>query len=212
MEQLSDFDIRFYMYQVLEALEYAHQRGIMHRDVKPNNILIDPRNREVRLIDWGLAEYYFPHTEYNANVASRYFKGPELLVSLKSYDYSLDLWSFGCVLAGLTFNMHPFFCGSDNYDQLRKIVKVLGCDDFFDYLNLYDISKPFIDEILARNYEKIPLVNFTCNKNYHKVSDLSINLLESLLKYDHMERLTAKESLNHPYFYPVVNYLKQNNN
>ena len=60
--------------------------GIMHRDVKPHNVMIDHENRKLRLIDWGLAEFYHPGQEYNVRVASRYFKGPELLV-----DYQVSL-------------------------------------------------------------------------------------------------------------------------
>ena len=56
---------------------------------------------QLRLIDWGLAEFYHPGQEYNVRVASRYFKGPELLVDYQEYDYSLDMWSFGCMLASM---------------------------------------------------------------------------------------------------------------
>lgn len=71
--------------------------GVMHRDVKPHNVMIDHNKRELRLIDWGLAEMYHPGKEYNVRVASRYFKGPELLVDLQDYDYALDMWSLGYV-------------------------------------------------------------------------------------------------------------------
>ncbi len=90
----------------------------MHRDVKPHNVMIDHEHRKVtvvslpryahtyahlqlRLIDWGLAEFYHPKTEYNVRVASRYFKGPELLVDFQEYDYSLDMWSLGCMFASM---------------------------------------------------------------------------------------------------------------
>ena len=62
--------------------------------------------------------------EYNVRVASRYFKGPELLVDFQEYDYSLDLWSLGCMFAGMIFRKEPFFHGHDNYDQLVRIAKV----------------------------------------------------------------------------------------
>lgn len=61
--------------------------------------MIDHEKRKLRLIDWGLAEFYHPGKEYNVRVASRYFKGPELLVDLQDYDYSLDMWSLGCMFA-----------------------------------------------------------------------------------------------------------------
>ena len=68
---LSDLDVRYYIYQLLIALDYSHSQGIMHRDVKPHNVMIDHERRELRLIDWGLAEFYFPGKEYNVRVASR---------------------------------------------------------------------------------------------------------------------------------------------
>ena len=111
--KLSDFDIRYYIYEVLRALDFCHSKGIMHRDVKPHNIMIDYEKRELRLIDWGLAEFYFPEKDYNVRVASRYFKSPELLVDYQYYDYSLDMWSLGCMFAGM---VGTIFRG---FDELR---------------------------------------------------------------------------------------------
>ncbi|KAI3851678.1 hypothetical protein MKX03_022323, partial [Papaver bracteatum] len=93
----------------------------MHRDLKPHNVMID-HQRKLRPIDWGLAEFYHPRKEYNV----QYFKGPELLVDLQDYDYSLDLWSLGMYLCwdAQIFLKEPFFYGHDNYDQLVKIAKV----------------------------------------------------------------------------------------
>ncbi|MBA0664011.1 hypothetical protein Goklo_004087, partial [Gossypium klotzschianum] len=132
---LTDYDIRYYIYELLKALDYCHSQGIMHRDVKPHNVMIDHELRKLRLIDWGLAEFYHPGKEYNVRVASRYFKGPELLVDLQDYDYSLDMWSLGCMFAGMIFRKEPFFYGHDNYDQLVKIAKAI---DFLDKLLRYD--------------------------------------------------------------------------
>jgi casein kinase II subunit alpha len=97
----SDEEIRLYIYKVLEGLNYCHSMGIMHRDIKPQNVLIDQEKRILKIVDWGLADYYLPNKEYNVRVASRYYKGPELLVNNKYYDYSLDIWSLGCMFAGM---------------------------------------------------------------------------------------------------------------
>lgn len=117
-QTLTDFDIRYYLFELLKALDYCHSQGIMHRDVKPHNVMIDHEKRQLRLIDWGLAEFYHQGQEYNVRVASRYFKGPELLVDYQCYDYSLDMWSLGCMLASMIFRKEPFFHGHDNYDQV----------------------------------------------------------------------------------------------
>ncbi|KAG5440651.1 hypothetical protein PCK2_000239, partial [Pneumocystis canis] len=80
--RFQDYDVRYYIFELLKALDFCHSKGIMHRDVKPHNVMIDHEKRQLRLIDWGLAEFYHPGTEYNVRVASRYFKGPELLLEL----------------------------------------------------------------------------------------------------------------------------------
>ncbi|TYZ60053.1 hypothetical protein PybrP1_007244 [[Pythium] brassicae (nom. inval.)] len=94
------------------------------------DVVRDPQSKtpslvfeHLRLIDWGLAEFYHAGREYNVRVASRYFKGPELLVDMQEYDYSLDMWSLGCMFAAMIFRKEPFFHGHDNCDQLVKIAK-----------------------------------------------------------------------------------------
>lgn len=152
---LTDLDVRYYILELLKALDYCHSQGIMHRDVKPHNVMIDHEKRALRLIDWGLAEFYHPGKEYNVRVASRYFKGPELLVDLQDYDYSLDMWSLGAMLAGMIFRKEPFFHGHDNYDQLVKIAKVLGTDDLYAYLNTYKIElDPHLEALIGRHTKK----------------------------------------------------------
>ena len=200
---LTDYDIRFYLMELLKALDFSHSHGIMHRDVKPHNIMIDHEKRQLRLIDWGLAEFYHAGKEYNVRVASRYFKGPELLVDLQDCDYALDLWSLGCVFAGMIFRKEPFFNGHDNYDQLVRIAKVLGTQELHAYLNKYRIElDPHLEALVGRHSRK-PWSKFVNADNQHLVTPEAIDFLDKLLRYDHQERITAKEAQKHPFFDPV---------
>jgi len=197
---LTDYDIRYYIFEILLALDYCHSQGIMHRDVKPHNVMIDHEQRKLRLIDWGLAEFYHPGREYNVRVASRYYKGPELLVDLKLYDYSLDMWSLGCMLAGMVFRKEPFFHGHDNYDQLVKIARVLGTDGLFAYLDKYHLElDPHFDDVLGR-YSRKAWSKFVSCDNQHLVGPEVIDLIDRMLVYDHAARILPKEAMPHPFF------------
>lgn len=206
--RLSPNHARIYMYQLLWALDHAHSQGVMHRDVKPQNVVIDHDNQVLRLIDWGLAEFYHPNTEYNCRVASRYFKGPELLLNMRDYDYSTDMWSFGATFAGLIYVVHPFFNGSDNLDMIDKQARVMGSEDFFQYMKKYKIEDPEGEYTrLIGNHKKKGLDLYINNVNKHLATDDAVDLLSKLLVVDHNERLSAKEAMAHPYFDPVRSYV-----
>lgn len=199
---LTDEDLKIYMHQIIKTLDFAHSVGIMHRDIKPDNIMIDTNTKTVKVIDWGLAEFYLPGTEYNVSVATRPFKGPELLVGYRLYDYSLDLWMVGCLMGALIFNKDPYlFYGGSNQDQLVRIVKVLGTDGLDRYLDKYDIElDPVFDDLIAEKEPVIPWEELVDPKKKHLATDDAIDLVDKLLKYDHQARLTCKEALDHEYF------------
>ncbi|RYE85067.1 MAG: hypothetical protein EOO65_01100 [Methanosarcinales archaeon] len=118
--------------------------------------------------------------EYNVRVASRYFKGPELLVDLQDYDYSLDMWSLGCMVAGMIFRREPFFHGHDNYDQLVKIAKVLGTDELFSYLSKYDLElDSHYDGLLGRQPRR-PWTRFITADNAHLCSPDALDFVNKV--------------------------------
>ena len=209
---LTDLDIRYYTYQILIALDFSHSMGIMHRDVKPQNLIINHNKKELKLIDWGLAEFYFPEQDYNVRVASRYFKGPELLVDDVYYDYSLDIWSLGCMFAGMIFKKEPFFQGKDNYDQLVKIAKVLGTDDLFKYIEKYGLTLDSHYNGILGTYPRKPWSKFITNENKDLANPEAIDLLNKMLVYERGERITPKEALQHPYFAPIREKIAQEGN
>jgi len=194
-------DLKLYMFELLRCLDFSHSVGIMHRDIKPDNIMIDHNKRKVTVIDWGLAEFYHPGTEYNVGVATRPFKAPELLVGFKMYDYSVDLWAVGCVMGQIMFNKNPYlFYGTNNFDQLAKVAKTLGTKGLDKYLDKYDITLTDQMAEVLEDFEKESWDDHMHDKTAHLVTDDSLDLLEKLLKYDHAARPTCKEAMEHRYF------------
>lgn len=205
--QFGDLDLRRYLYDVLTALQYSHSHGIMHRDVKPQNILYDVKTKDLRLIDWGLAEFYHPRRRYNIQVATRHYKAIELLVDYQCYDYSVDIWSFGVMMAGIMFDRMPFFRGVSDFDMVKKIITVLGRGDFDRYLKTYGIVLPGELEsglvTKSKPRKKSWSIYIPKGPKAALCPDSAIDLLSRCLRFDHMERLTADEALQHEYFDPV---------
>jgi casein kinase II subunit alpha len=193
----SEIEVKYYLYQLMRALQYSHANGIMHRDIKPQNIIYNRDSSALRLIDWGLAEFYHPHRRYNIHVASRHFKAIELLVDYQYYDYSVDIWGFGATMAGIIFQKSPFFRGTDDFDMVRRITAVLGTDGFEKYIKKYGIQMP-ADLQLAKSKGKKWTTYI--KEGIRFASPEAIDLIAQCLRYDHMERITADQALEHPYF------------
>ncbi|XP_076620965.1 glycogen synthase kinase-3 beta isoform X6 [Colletes latitarsis] len=117
--------IKLYMYQLFRSLAYIHSLGICHRDIKPQNLLLDPETGVLKLCDFGSAKHLVfgePNVSY---ICSRYYRAPELIFGAINYTTKIDVWSAGCVLAELLLGQ-PIFPGDSGVDQLVEIIKVLG--------------------------------------------------------------------------------------
>lgn len=117
--------VKLYMYQLFRSLAYIHSLGICHRDIKPQNLLLDPDTAVLKLCDFGSAKVLVKGEPNVAYICSRYYRAPELIFGATDYTSNIDVWSAGCVLAELLLGQ-PIFPGDSGVDQLVEIIKVLG--------------------------------------------------------------------------------------
>lgn len=202
---ITDYEARVYLYKLMLALRYSHSQGIMHRDVKPLNILFDRKTLQLRLIDWGLADFYHPGEKYNIHVASRHYKPPELLLDYQLYDYSVDIWSFGVTMAQIVFKKSPFFAGNDDLDMIVKITNVLGSKRLNKYTSKYSLPIPKSIERSVVNLNGKDWSHYVNSWNQELANPEALDLISKCVKFDHQERITADDALSHPYFDPVRN-------
>mmetsp|Transcript_36565 Transcript_36565/g.53681 ORF Transcript_36565/g.53681 Transcript_36565/m.53681 type:complete len:481 (-) Transcript_36565:499-1941(-) len=119
------FYVKLYLYQLSRALAHIHALGICHRDIKPQNLLVDPRNQQLKLCDFGSAKALVKGEPNVSYICSRYYRAPELIFGSTDYSTAIDIWSQGCVGAELLIGQ-PLFPGDSGVDQLVEIIKVLG--------------------------------------------------------------------------------------
>lgn len=141
-----DLDVvKSFMYQLLRGLSFCHSHNVLHRDLKPQNLLIN-KNGELKLADFGLARAFgIPVKCYSAEVVTLWYRPPDVLFGAKLYTTSIDMWSAGCIFAELANAGRPLFPGSDVDDQLKRIFKLLGTptDDNWPGVSQLADYKPF---------------------------------------------------------------------
>lgn len=187
---LTPANVKAYMIQTLQGLEYLHLNWILHRDLKPNNLLVNG-NGILKLGDFGLAKFFGSPTRINTNqVVTRWYRSPELLYGARQYGTGVDIWAVGCILAELLLRV-PFLPGESDLDQLTKIFQALGTPTEENWPDL----KALPDYIGFKPLPGTPLPHiFTAAGN-----DL-IKLLGKLLALYPLNRCTATEALKMPYF------------
>jgi len=206
-DSLTPEDIKFYMYKIFEGINYAHSKGIMHRDIKMHNILVDTERRELKIIDWGLSEYYHANFPYNLKVSTKFYRAPELLLGYQYYDYSLDIWCIAILFAELLVNKFPLINCMDSKDQLNKLIKILGYKEFKQYTTKYNIKNPFEIKENIKRWEPIDFTTLFSEERKEYAEEEALDLLSKILRFDKQERLTAREALEHPYFESIVKML-----
>ncbi|KAK8487062.1 hypothetical protein V6N13_016266 [Hibiscus sabdariffa] len=184
--------VQLYTYQICRALHYLHHVvGVCHRDVKPQNILVNPHSHQVKICDFGSAKKLVPGEPNISYICSRYYRAPELIFGVTEYTTAIDMWSVGCVMAELMLG-HPLFPGESSVDQLVEIIKILGT--------------PTREEIKCMNPNytefKFPAIKaHPWHKLFNKrMPPEAVDLVSRLLQYSPKLRCTALEALAHPFF------------
>ena len=199
--ELSLTELQHFGRELLKALDFVHSKGIIHRDIKPHNVRIDREKRSLKLIDFGQSEFY-TGAPLNTRVAAQFFKAPELLIGDESYDFAVDMWAFGALLAGVVFKSQPFFAGKDSLDMFSKIAKVTGSEPLFSWI---EGSSAKVDDLEALKsvvgkHPTKDLSKLVSFKNEALATEEAIDLISKLLVVDPAQRLTAKAALEHPFF------------
>ena len=183
--------VKVYMWQICRAVAYIHSQGVAHRDIKPQNLLMNPKTHQVKLCDFGSAKQLIAGEPNVAYICSRYYRAPELVFEATEYTCSIDVWSVGCVMAELMLG-NPLFPGESGVDQLIEIIKVLGT--------------PTKEEIYAMNPHhnsfKFPQIRpHPWPKVFrNKQPANAIDLVAKMLRYEPKERIDPLDALAHPFF------------
>ncbi|VDM96831.1 unnamed protein product [Onchocerca ochengi] len=176
--------------QMLLGLEYLHLHWVLHRDLKPNNLLINLQGR-IKIADFGLARFFgSPNRHYTHQVVTRWYRAPELLYAAHSYGVGIDMWSVGCIIAELLLRV-PIFPGESDIDQLVKIYSVLGTPTGEDWPGLEE----FPDFITIKPMPAVPLKSV-----FTAAGDDLIELIYQCLRFDPNKRWNATQALRSYYF------------
>ncbi|MQM05164.1 hypothetical protein Taro_037974 [Colocasia esculenta] len=118
--------IKTFLYQILRGIAYCHSHRVLHRDLKPQNLLIDRRTNALKLADFGLARAFgIPVRTFTHEVVTLWYRAPEILLGSRHYSTPVDVWSVGCIFAEMV-NQRPLFPGDSEIDELFKIFRIMG--------------------------------------------------------------------------------------
>jgi cyclin-dependent kinase len=183
--------IKWFLYQLLKGVEYCHKRRVLHRDLKPQNLLISKKDNTLKLADFGLARAFtVPVRNYSPEVVTLWYRAPEVLMGFKNYSTPIDMWSIGCIFAEMKKGK-PLFTGKTTDQQLMSIFKGLGTPTPEIYPKIVELPQYRDDFPKYPGKDLSVLVPGLEEEGY--------DLLRKLLQYDPAKRPTAAEAIEHPY-------------
>lgn len=187
---LSAADIKSYMQMTLKGLAHCHKKWVLHRDLKPNNLLISA-DGQLKLGDFGLARIFgSPDRKFTHQVFARWYRAPELLFGSKQYGTGVDVWAAACIFAELVLR-RPFLQGSSDIDQLGKIFAALGTPNESQWSDMTSLP-----DYVEFQYCPAPPIRSL----FPTATEDALDLLSRMFQFDPKCRISAQQALEHRYF------------
>jgi len=184
--------VKGYVYQMCAGIAFCHSHRVLHRDLKPQNLLIDTTNNVLKLADFGLARAFgIPVRAYTHEVVTLWYRSPEILLGVRRYSTPVDVWSIGCIFAEM-INQSPLFPGDSEIDELFKIFKKLGTPNDELWPEARDL--PDFQEGFPR-WQPKPWESLC-----PALDEDGVDLLRQLLQYAPEKRISAKHAMQHRWF------------
>ncbi|KAH7428385.1 hypothetical protein KP509_10G090200 [Ceratopteris richardii] len=179
------------MYQLCKGVAHLHSHGVMHRDLKPQNLLIDKEKGLLKIADLGLGRAFtVPLKSYTHEIVTLWYRAPEVLLGATHYSTPVDIWSVGCIFAELT-RKQPLFPGDSELQELLHIFRLLGTPN--------EETWPGVSKL--RDWHEYPQwQSADLSKAVPHLDPKGVDLLSKMLQLDPCKRISAKAAMQHPYF------------
>ncbi|KAG9312973.1 kinase-like protein [Chiua virens] len=196
-QTLTNEHVQYFLYQILRGMKYIHSASVIHRDLKPGNLLVNS-DCELKICDFGLSRGFDAVPDEHTNghlteyVATRWYRAPEIMLAFRGYTTAIDVWSIGCIFAELLLG-RPLFKGKDYVDQLSKILDVLGTPD-------EDVIRRIGSEKAQAYVRSLPVRPAVSLRRLLPAADhLALDLLEKMITFDPLSRILVPDALSHPW-------------